>query len=106
MHVIGISQQLLIVQWEFFATTKFNIGAGEKHVLGEASFKMHYQTFTEKALGRRGRWRRSGEESKWEEGEEGEDDFWKDSVLGRFIIPGHNVCEMYVPVQYVEEGSG
>ena len=38
----------------------------------------------------------SGEESKREEGEEGEDDFQEDSVLGRFITPGHNVCEMYV----------
>ena len=38
----------------------------------------------------------SREESKWEEGEEGDDDFREESVLGRFIIPGHNVCEMYV----------
>ena len=95
MHVIGISQQLLIVQWEFFAITKFNIGAGEKHVMGEASFKTIYQTFTEKAWGEGGGIRR-GEQTGGRG--RGEDDFQEDSVLGRFTIPGHNVCEMYMYV--------
>ena len=63
--------------------------------MGEASFETHCQTFTEKHCGGEGgggRWRGSREESKREEGEEREDDFREDSVLGRFTIPGHNVC--------------
>ena len=97
--MIGISQQLLIVQWEFFATTKSQYWWRKEcngDLLSGCIARLLMKKHAGGGGGEGGEEERRGEQMGLRK--EKDDDFWEDSVLGRFIIhvPGHNVCEMYV----------